>query len=72
MRYAGDRNPALGYSYETEKALQTGVKMARLPRITFWIADDKGFPVRCSVGNEALEDHARAFLLMTLIGLHWG
>jgi hypothetical protein len=28
-------------------------------RVTFWMADDKGFPVRCSVGNEVLEDHAK-------------
>jgi Protein of unknown function (DUF1488) len=28
-------------------------------RVTFWMADDKGFPVRCKVSNEALDDHAK-------------
>lgn len=28
-------------------------------RVTFWMADDKGFPVRCRVNNEALDDHAK-------------
>jgi hypothetical protein len=28
-------------------------------RITFWMADDKGGPVRCSVSNEALLTHAK-------------
>jgi Protein of unknown function (DUF1488) len=27
-------------------------------RVTFWMADDKGWPVGCSVSNEALHDHA--------------
>ena len=29
-------------------------------RITFWMADDKGGPVRCSVSNEALLTHAKS------------
>ena len=28
-------------------------------RVTFWMADDKGWPVGCSVSNEALHDHAK-------------
>ena len=28
-------------------------------RVTFWMADDKGWPVGCSVSNEALDDHAK-------------
>jgi Protein of unknown function (DUF1488) len=28
-------------------------------RVTFWMADDTGFPVRCIVSNEALDDHAK-------------
>jgi Protein of unknown function (DUF1488) len=28
-------------------------------RVTFWMADHKGGPVRCSVSNEALHDHAK-------------